>query len=154
MATESAEIFTGGKFFTEADVEETFTKGSGNGGQKVNKSVNAVILKHIPTGLMVKCHQERSLYFNRKIARRLLDAQLDVQINGKDSKAEKKRAKLRKQKDRRRRRTAAASASGSGASEAGSTEAQQDEADLGDESVEEDDDDGDDYANEKGQHVS
>ncbi|KAF0852149.1 mitochondrial peptide chain release factor C12orf65-like protein [Andalucia godoyi] len=99
--------FVGGKFFTEEEIEEQFTKGSGNGGQKVNKSVNAVILKHIATGTMVKCHAERSLYVNRKIARKLLDGHLDAILNGKDSKVELQKAKVRKQRDRRRRRQAA-----------------------------------------------
>ena len=38
----------------EADLDEMFVKGSGNGGQKVNKTSNCVILKHRPTGLWVK----------------------------------------------------------------------------------------------------
>ncbi len=51
-----------------SDVDEKVTKGSGPGGQSVNKTSNAVQLKHLPTGVVVKVHQTRSLDRNRKIA--------------------------------------------------------------------------------------
>lgn len=89
----------------EEDLEEQFTKGSGNGGQKVNKSVNCVILKHKPTGLVVKCHQERSLALNRSVARKILQTKLDILLNGRDSKSERARVKARKQSARRARRS-------------------------------------------------
>merc|ERR1712013_67878 len=69
----------------EDELEERFTKGSGPGGQNVNKMSNAVFLKHLPTGLWVKCHQQRSLEMNRKIARKLLITKLDNLVNGEDS---------------------------------------------------------------------
>jgi len=71
--------------FTEADLEEKFIKGWGPGGQAVNKTTNAVFLKHIPTGIWIKCQDGRSLDRNRKIARTLLTTKLDNEINGEDS---------------------------------------------------------------------
>ncbi len=50
------------------DVEEATAKGSGPGGQAVNKTNNAVRLKHLPTGVNVKVHESRSVETNRKIA--------------------------------------------------------------------------------------
>ena len=67
------------------DLEEKFTLGSGPGGQAVNKTANAVFLKHLPTGLWVKCHQTRSIELNRKIARQLLLGKLDNHLNGEHS---------------------------------------------------------------------
>lgn len=56
----------------ENDLQEQFVKGSGPGGQATNKTSNAIVLKHKPTGLVVKCHETRSLNQNRKIARKIL----------------------------------------------------------------------------------
>ncbi|XP_031558270.1 probable peptide chain release factor C12orf65 homolog, mitochondrial [Actinia tenebrosa] len=67
------------------DLEEKFVKGWGKGGQKVNKTSNCVELKHVPTGLVVKCHQSRSLIRNRAIAREILEKKLDFMINGSKS---------------------------------------------------------------------
>ena len=49
----------------ETDLEETFIRSSGPGGQKVNKSSSCVYLRHLPTGLSVKCQKERSQSLNR-----------------------------------------------------------------------------------------
>ena len=67
------------------DLEEKFTLGSGPGGQAVNRTANAVFLKHVPSGLWVKCHQTRSIESNRKIARQLLLGKLDNHLNGENS---------------------------------------------------------------------
>lgn len=56
----------------ESDIEEKFIKCSGHGGQKVNKTSTGVYLKHIPTGIEVKCTKERSQGLNRFFARRML----------------------------------------------------------------------------------
>lgn len=56
----------------EIDMEEKFIKCSGHGGQKVNKTSTGVYLRHIPTGIEVKCTKERSQGLNRFFARRLL----------------------------------------------------------------------------------
>lgn len=69
----------------EEDLEEQFVLGSGPGGQAVNKTANNVVLKHLPTGLVVKCHKSRSLQDNRKEARKILIAKLDDDLNGEES---------------------------------------------------------------------
>ena len=56
----------------EKDIEEKFIRSSGSGGQKVNKTSTCVYLRHIPTGIEVKCMRERSQSLNRFFARREL----------------------------------------------------------------------------------
>lgn len=51
------------------DLEESFIRGSGAGGQKINKTSSTVVLRHIPSGIEVRCQQERSLTQNRFLAR-------------------------------------------------------------------------------------
>ncbi|XP_044009654.1 mitochondrial translation release factor in rescue [Aphidius gifuensis] len=65
----------------EADLEEQFVRGSGPGGQATNRTYNAVVLKHKPTGIVVKCHQQRSVTQNQKIAREILITKLDNELN-------------------------------------------------------------------------
>ena len=67
------------------DIIENLERGSGPGGQSVAKSSNAVPLKHIPTGILAKCHETRSVEKNRKIAQQKLVEALDKFLNGKDS---------------------------------------------------------------------
>jgi protein subunit release factor B len=50
------------------DVDETFVRGSGPGGQKINKTSSTVCLRHRPTGLEVRCQRERSQAANRELA--------------------------------------------------------------------------------------
>ncbi|GAX14604.1 hypothetical protein FisN_6Lh386 [Fistulifera solaris] len=92
----------------EADVVETFVRGSGPGGQKVNKTSNRVSLLHVPTGLRVECQDTRSLQQNRKIARKRLRLKLDEYLNGSQSRtslaAQKAAAKKLKSKARSRSR--------------------------------------------------
>ncbi|KAI9555813.1 putative peptide chain release factor C12orf65 like protein [Daphnia sinensis] len=86
------------------DLEEEFVRGSGPGGQAVNKTSNAVILRHKPSGLIVKCHQTRSLARNRELAREILTQKLDQIINGENSlEAQKQRMLKKKSKERIRR---------------------------------------------------
>ena len=88
----------------DEDLEEDFARGSGPGGQAVNKTSNAVILKHKPTGLVVKCHQSRSLDMNRKTAREILIQKLDNLFNGEMSvEAQKKRILDKKSRDSSRK---------------------------------------------------
>ena len=56
----------------EEDIEEHFVRGSGPGGQSINKTENNVQLLHKPTGIRVNCQETRSLAQNRKIARKIL----------------------------------------------------------------------------------
>jgi protein subunit release factor B len=61
----------------EEDIIERFTRSSGPGGQNVNKVSTCVCLKHLPTGIEVRCSSERSQAQNRLIARRLLREKVD-----------------------------------------------------------------------------
>jgi protein subunit release factor B len=88
----------------EEDFHETFIRSSGPGGQKVNKTSSCVHLVHLPTGLSVKCQQERSQTLNRFLARRILLDRIEKLKTGLVA-AEKMRAeKIRRQKRRRSRR--------------------------------------------------
>merc|ERR1712013_594251 len=110
----------------EDELEERFTKGSGPGGQNVNKMSNAVFLKHLPTGLWVKCHQQRSLELNRKIASKLLITKLDNFVNGEDSVENQEkmiaREKLEKKKEKTKAKYAARAAEKTLSSDSGSEE--------------------------------
>ncbi|KAI8331347.1 RF-1 domain-containing protein [Chlamydoabsidia padenii] len=88
----------------DEDLVEKFVKGSGPGGQCINKRSSCVDLRHIPTGIRVQCQQTRSLQENRGIARKLLKEKLDDLWNGSLSKNSKKSLKIAKQKARSARR--------------------------------------------------
>ncbi|TLS27693.1 hypothetical protein PpBr36_04458 [Pyricularia pennisetigena] len=95
----------------ETEIEEAFLKGSGPGGQKINKTNSAVQLKHIPTGIVIKCQETRSRDQNRKIARQILATRLDDLHNGDQSRSAivgahklKKRASAAKKSARKYRK--------------------------------------------------
>ncbi len=88
----------------EEDIDESFIRCSGRGGQKVNKTSSGVRLYHRPTGLEVKCTKERSQSLNRFFARRMLIEKLEAGIAGDASPVEIKAARIRKQKQKRRAR--------------------------------------------------
>ncbi|MCF7806642.1 MAG: peptide chain release factor-like protein [Simkaniaceae bacterium] len=88
----------------EDDLVEKFVLGSGKGGQKVNKTFSTVYLKHLPTGIEIKCQQERSRSLNRFFARRLLCEKIEERLNVEKTAKQKAIDKLRKQKKRRSRR--------------------------------------------------
>ena len=91
----------------ERDIDERFIRGSGAGGQKINKTSSCVTLKHLPSGIEVRCQQERSQALNRFTARRLLCERLSAVIAGEASAAQQEREKVRRQKRRRSRRAKA-----------------------------------------------
>src|SRR5579863_9757521 len=88
----------------ESDIEETFVRSGGHGGQNVNKSATCVMLLHRPTRLQVKCQTTRQQGLNRFIARRLLLDKIEQLQTGRIA-AERHRAeKIRRQKRKRSRR--------------------------------------------------
>lgn len=91
------------KVFPE-DVEEKFIRGGGAGGQKINKTNSCVWLKHLPTGVEVKCQRHRERERNRSSAYKLLVNKVEELVLGKRSEAAQKAFKIRKQKKRRSRR--------------------------------------------------
>lgn len=92
------------KVFAE-DVEEKFVRGSGSGGQKMNKTSSCVWLKHLPSGLEVKCQEFRERELNRLRAYKLLIGKMEDKKLGKASARAQKVFKLRKQKMRRNRKS-------------------------------------------------
>ena len=88
----------------ESDLKETFVTSRGPGGQHVNKVASCVILRHIPTGIAVRCEHSRSQALNRFLARRALAEKLASQILGLKTASEMQQEKIRKQKQRRKRR--------------------------------------------------
>ncbi len=88
----------------ESDLRESFVRSSGPGGQKVNKTSSCVFLLHIPTGLTVKCQQERSQAMNRFLARRILLDRIEKLRTGLIAAEEMRIEKIRRQKRRRSRR--------------------------------------------------
>ena len=88
----------------EEDIVERFIRAQGPGGQNVNKVSTCVHLRHLLTGIEVKCQQERSQAQNRYLARQLLLKKIECAILGKLSEEQKRIEKIRRQKRRRSRR--------------------------------------------------
>ena len=84
----------------ESEIEENFIRCSGHGGQKINKASTGVYLKHIPTGIEVKCTKERSLGLNRFFARRILVEKFK-ELKGIPTEKQKKIEKIRKRKQKK-----------------------------------------------------
>lgn len=85
----------------DSDLEEKFIRSQGKGGQKINKSASCVYLKHLPTGIEVKCQRERSQALNRFLARRILVEKLEARILGKETEEQQRIEKIRRQKRKR-----------------------------------------------------
>ncbi len=82
----------------ESDLEESFVRSGGPGGQNVNKVATAVTLRHRPSGIAVTAQDSRSQATNRKLAReRLLDAIEEAQRKRRDAEI------ARRERERRRK---------------------------------------------------
>ncbi|RPB25393.1 hypothetical protein L211DRAFT_120559 [Terfezia boudieri ATCC MYA-4762] len=121
----------------EEEIEEKFLKGSGPGGQKINKTNSAVQLRHIPTGIVIKSQATRSREQNRKIARRILAEKLEELEKGGESRAavlrtEEGRRKRSKEKKARRKYAKLAAEENGGVVAAGAGAGAEDVGDGGD----------------------
>jgi protein subunit release factor B len=88
----------------EQDLIEKFIKSGGKGGQKVNKASTCVYLKHLPTGIEVKCSLERSQALNRFLARRILADKIEKRVLGEQCAEKQRIEKIRRQKRKRSKR--------------------------------------------------
>ncbi len=88
----------------ESDLVEKFIRGSGPGGQKINKTSSCVYLFHQKSGVDVKCQLTRSQSLNRFHARRELCEKVEEMLFKRESKKVQEREKIRRQKQRRTRK--------------------------------------------------
>lgn len=88
----------------EEDIRESFVRSGGKGGQNVNKTSTCVYLKHVPTGIEVKCSKERSQALNRYHARVILTKKIEQLIKGRESEDIQRIEKIRRQKRKRSKR--------------------------------------------------
>lgn len=85
----------------EEELEETFIRGTGAGGQKINKTSSTVVLVHVPTGIEVRCQRERSQSLNRLVARVELCDKLEAKLTA--AKLEVRNAVEKKKRQNRKR---------------------------------------------------
>jgi protein subunit release factor B len=88
----------------EEDLVEKFVQGSGRGGQKLNKTSSCVYLRHVTSGLEVKCQRTRARELNRFLARRELCERIEERVLGEASRRRMAAERIRRQKRRRSRR--------------------------------------------------
>lgn len=91
----------------ERDLDEHFIRGSGSGGQKINKTSSCVQLRHVLSGTETRCQKTRSQADNRYWARKELCEQIEGKVLGEKSKKQQAHEKIRRQKRRRSRRSKA-----------------------------------------------
>jgi protein subunit release factor B len=89
----------------EDSLIEKFIVGSGRGGQKLHKTASTVYLKHIPSGIEIKCQESRSREDNRYFARVRLCEKRHAMVSDEKTKEQQKVEKLKRQKKRRSRRS-------------------------------------------------
>ena len=89
----------------EKDIKESFIRSGGKGGQNVNKTSTCVYLKHLPTGMEIKCQKSRSQALNRYYARAALCEKIDSLMKGKKSLEQQRIEKIKRQKRKRSKRT-------------------------------------------------
>lgn len=88
----------------EEDLIEKFILGSGRGGQNLQKTSSCVYLKHIPSGIEVKCQKDRSREVNRWLARRAICEKFQNEILLEKTKKIQEFEKIRRQKKTRSRK--------------------------------------------------
>jgi protein subunit release factor B len=81
----------------EDELEETFIRGTGAGGQKINKTSSTVVLRHLPSGVEIRCQRERSQAQNRHVARVELCDRLEAQRAAAKLEVQNEKEKARRQ---------------------------------------------------------
>lgn len=86
---------------SEDELEESFIRGTGAGGQKINKTSSTVVLRHRPSGIEVRCQRERSQAMNRQLARAELCDLIEQSRQARMQAEQDAREKTRRQKRKR-----------------------------------------------------